>query len=73
MDVELQQRAVEYMSLERRPDLARSNVVAMPPWEKRKSLLLRRMAQREVHLTTNIYSCFVSPYALVDFPSKAES
>ena len=48
MDVELQQRAVEYMSLERRPELARSNVVAMPPWEKRKSLLLRRMAAREV-------------------------
>ncbi|CAK0759184.1 hypothetical protein CVIRNUC_002678 [Coccomyxa viridis] len=47
MDVELQQRAVEYMSLERRPELARSNVVAMPPWEKRKSLLLRRMAARE--------------------------
>ena len=48
MDVELQQRAVEYMSLERKPDLARSTVVAMPPWEKRKSLLLRRMAEREV-------------------------
>jgi hypothetical protein len=51
MDVELQQRAVEYMSLERQPELARNNVVAMPPWEKRKSLLLRRMAQREVRLT----------------------
>ena len=47
--MELQQRAVEYMSLERRPELARSNVVAMPPWEKRKSLLLRRMAAREVN------------------------
>jgi len=56
MDVELQQRAVEYMSLERKPDLARSNVIAMPPWEKRKSLLLRRMAQREVHLPTLICS-----------------
>ena len=51
MDVELQQRAVEYMSLERQPELARNNVVAMPPWEKRKSLLLRRMAQREVRST----------------------
>ena len=50
--MELQQRAVEYMSLERRPELARSNVVAMPPWEKRKSLLLRRMAAREV-ITSN--------------------
>ena len=52
MDVELQQRAVEYMSLEKKPDLARSNVVAMPPWEKRKSLLLRRMAEREVNMFT---------------------
>lgn len=48
MDVELQQRAVEYLSLERQPELARANVTAMPPWEKRKSLLLRRMAEREV-------------------------
>ena len=60
MDVELQQRAVEYMSLERKPDLARSNVVAMPPWEKRKSLLLRRMAQREVDLPTHSCSYLVS-------------
>lgn len=48
MDVELQQRAVEYLSLEKQPELARANVTAMPPWEKRKSLLLRRMAEREV-------------------------
>jgi hypothetical protein len=48
MDVELQQRAVEYLNLEKKPELARSNVTAMPPWEKRKSLLLRRMAEREV-------------------------
>ena len=34
MDVELQQRAVEYLSLERRPDLARANVTPMPPWER---------------------------------------
>ena len=46
--MELQQRAVEYLSLERRPELARANVTPMPPWEKRKSLLLRRMAEREV-------------------------
>lgn len=51
MDVELQQRAVEYLSLERQPELARANVTAMPPWEKRKSLLLRRMAEREVRCT----------------------
>lgn len=48
MDAELQQRAVEYLGLERRPDVAQRNVVGMPPWEKRKSLLLRRMADREV-------------------------
>lgn len=48
MDVELQQRAVEYGGLERMPDVAQRNVTAMPPWEKRKSLLLRRFAQREV-------------------------
>ncbi|KAK9803215.1 hypothetical protein WJX73_004463 [Symbiochloris irregularis] len=47
MDSELQQRAVEYLGLERRPDVAVRNVVNMPPWEKRKSLLLRRMAERE--------------------------
>ena len=48
MDVELQQRAVEYLNLEMKPELAAANVTAMPPWEKRKSLLLRRMAEREV-------------------------
>ena len=48
MDVELQQRAVEYLNLERRPELAAQNVTPMPRWEKRKSLLLRRMAEREV-------------------------
>lgn len=48
MDVELQQRAVEYGGLESMPDVANRNVTAMPPWEKRKSLLLRRFAQREV-------------------------
>ncbi|MCJ1422498.1 hypothetical protein MMC29_000378 [Sticta canariensis] len=47
MDAELQQRAVEYLGLERRPDVAQRNVAGMPPWEKRKSLLLRRMANRE--------------------------
>ncbi len=50
MDVELQQRSVEYLNLEKKPELARSNVAPMPPWEKRKSLLLRRMAEREVRL-----------------------
>lgn len=48
MDVELQQRAVEYGGLEKMPEVANRNVTAMPPWEKRKSLLLRRFAQKEV-------------------------
>lgn len=51
MDVELQQRAVEYGGLESMPDVANRNVTAMPPWEKRKSLLLRRFAQREVSIS----------------------
>lgn len=55
MDVELQQRAVEYLSLEKQPELARANVTAMPPWEKRKSLLLRRMAEREVRSASSLH------------------
>ena len=50
LDAELQQRAVEYMGLESRPDLAKQNVTSMPPWEKRRSLLLRRMAAKEASL-----------------------
>ena len=48
MDAELQQRAVEYQGLLKMPDVASRNVTAMPKWEKRKSLLLRRMAEHEV-------------------------
>ncbi|KAK9806309.1 hypothetical protein WJX72_009579 [[Myrmecia] bisecta] len=47
MDADLQQRAVEDLCLIARPDVARRNVVAMPPWEKRKSLLLRRLTEKE--------------------------
>jgi len=47
MDADLQQRAAEYLAIGQRPDVAARNVAAMPPWEKRKSLLLRRMAERE--------------------------
>ena len=50
MDADLQQRAAEYLALGQRPDVAARNVTAMPPWEKRKSLLLRRMAEREARL-----------------------
>ncbi|DBA96016.1 hypothetical protein WJX77_003113 [Trebouxia sp. C0004] len=47
MDADLQQRAVEYQGLMKQPDVASRNVTAMPKWEKRKSLLLRRMAEKE--------------------------
>lgn len=52
MDAELQQRAVEYGALGERPDVAKLNVLAMPHWEKRKSLLLRRLAARGVSTRT---------------------
>ena len=48
MDADLQQRAVEYIGLMKHPDVANRNVTAMPKWEKRKSLLLRRMAENDV-------------------------
>ncbi|KAL3140296.1 hypothetical protein ABBQ38_004564 [Trebouxia sp. C0009 RCD-2024] len=47
MDADLQQRAVEYQGLLKHPEVANRNVTAMPKWEKRKSLLLRRMAEKE--------------------------
>ena len=48
MDAELQQRAVEYGGLATRPGVAKQNVLPMPHWEKRKSLLLRRLAKEQV-------------------------
>ncbi len=48
MDAELQQRAVEYGGLATRPAVAKQNVLPMPHWEKRKSLLLRRLADKQV-------------------------
>lgn len=53
MDADLQQRAVEYMGLMKHPDVASRNVTAMPKWEKRKSLLLRRMAEKGVSASSN--------------------
>ncbi|KAK9841331.1 hypothetical protein WJX74_004023 [Apatococcus lobatus] len=46
MDADLQQRAVEYMGLVMHPDVAKRNVASKPPWEKRGSLLLRRLMHR---------------------------
>ena len=57
MDMELQQRAVEYAGLEQRPAVAHRNLTAMPPWEKRKSLLLRRMAEKEVLILHTTLFC----------------
>lgn len=51
MEADLQQRAVEYMGLMKHPDVASRNVTAMPKWEKRKSLLLRRMAEKDVSIS----------------------
>ena len=48
LPADLQQRAVEFAGLLAHPDVARRNVTAMPKWEKRRSLLLRRMAEKEV-------------------------
>lgn len=39
---------MEYLGLGGRPEVAKQNVISMPPWEKRRSLLLRRMAAKEV-------------------------
>jgi AP-2 complex subunit alpha len=47
-DAELQQRAVEYRGLSSRPEAAAVALQPLPPWEKRASLLLRRLAERQV-------------------------
>ena len=52
LPADLQQRAVEFAGLLAHPDVARRNVTAMPKWEKRRSLLLRRMAEKEVTLSS---------------------
>jgi AP-2 complex subunit alpha len=46
-DAELQQRAVEYRGLSSRPEAAAVALQPLPPWEKRASLLLRRLAERQ--------------------------
>jgi AP-2 complex subunit alpha len=46
-DAELQQRAVEYRGLSSRPDAAAVALQPLPPWEKRASLLLRCLAERQ--------------------------
>lgn len=48
LDPELQQRAMEYDGLSKDAQVGRRNVLPLPHWEKRKSLLIRRLAQREV-------------------------
>ena len=60
MDADLQQRAVEYMGLVLHPDVAKRNVTTKPPWEKRGSLLLRRLMHRAVR--------FQHKHACIPFP-----
>jgi hypothetical protein len=52
-DAELQQRAVEYRSLGLRQDVASAAVQPLPAFEKRMSLLLRRLAEKEVRFTSS--------------------
>lgn len=48
MDAEQQTRAVEYGGLAKSPEVGRRNVLPLPHWDKRKSVLMRRLAEREV-------------------------
>lgn len=48
MDAELQQRAVEYRGLSARQAVAAAALQPLPKWDKRTSLLLRRLAEKEV-------------------------
>lgn len=48
LDAELAQRAVEYRGLTTRRAVAAAAVQPLPKWEKRTSLLLRRLAEKEV-------------------------
>jgi len=43
-DPDLQQRAVEYAGLEARPAAAAAGLAPLPPWDRRRSALVRRMA-----------------------------
>lgn len=47
MDAELQQRAVEYKGLAERLPVAEAALQPLPRWDKRTSLLLRRLAEKE--------------------------
>jgi hypothetical protein len=48
LDAELAQRAVEYRGLAARGDVAAAALQPLPKWERRASLLLRRLAEKEV-------------------------
>ena len=48
MDPELQQRAVEYRGLAERPGAAAAALQPLPKWDRKTSLLLRRLAEKEV-------------------------
>ena len=69
MDADLQQRAVEYMGLVMHPDVAKRNVASKPPWEKRGSLLLRRLMHRAVRFP-DISSLAIPPFPPPPPPSS---
>lgn len=47
IDAEIQQRAIEYQKLAQLPQAATLALAPLPPWEKRTSLLLRRLTERQ--------------------------
>ena len=50
LDAELAQRAIEYRGLAARRSVAAAAVQPLPKWEQRTSLLLRRLAEKEVRM-----------------------
>ena len=61
MDAELQQRAMEYGGLATRPAVAKQNVLPMPHWENRKSLLMRRLAEKQASTSPASSALAASP------------
>lgn len=47
IDADIQQRAIEYQKLAQLPQAATLALAPLPPWEKRTSLLLRRLTERQ--------------------------
>ena len=47
---------MEYDGLSKDEQVGRRNVLPLPHWDKRKSLLIRRLAQREVRPASMSFS-----------------